>query len=97
VSTRLDPEEREVTALFAAASFRDARVLEIGSGDGRLARRYAASAARVVGIEPNAQYVAKAARDCAAAFPGSVFIRGDATRLPVRSRAFDVALFGWSL
>lgn len=80
------------------ASLGNARVLEIGCGDGRLVFRYAEPAALVVGIEPAIEPLATAARACPPALRGRVaFAKADAAELPFRREAFDVALFGWSL
>jgi ubiquinone/menaquinone biosynthesis C-methylase UbiE len=84
--------------LLAVEGFRNARVLEIGCGDGRLVFRYADSVTRVAGIDPGHESVATAARTCPRGMRGRVvFTRADAVRLPFRRAAFDVALFGWSL
>ena len=95
---QLDPEGREPRALLDVANFRGARVLEIGSGEGRLVLRYAHAAARVVGIEADATYVAAAARRRPPARDSPVdFVRADAARLPFRPDTFDIALLAWSL
>jgi 2-polyprenyl-3-methyl-5-hydroxy-6-metoxy-1,4-benzoquinol methylase len=41
MTNELDPEGVESRTLLQAADFNNARVLEVGSGDGRLAFRYA--------------------------------------------------------
>ena len=50
---RIDPEEVELRALRPAASWRGARVLEIGCGDGRLTRRLARLGAKLIAIDPD--------------------------------------------
>lgn len=96
MASDLDPEGAEPRALLEAADFTDARVLEIGSGDGRLTLRYASATRFVVGIEPT---VSEAAADaCLADLEGRLrFTRASAVALPFRDEAFDVALFSWSL
>ena len=55
-----DPEANEVSALKAMVDVASLRVLEIGCGDGRLAWRYAASAAHVTAIDPFADSIERA-------------------------------------
>lgn len=64
MSTELDPFGVESRALLRSADFSDARVLEIGSGDGRLAFRYANTSASVIGIEIKPDEVASARGSC---------------------------------
>ena len=58
----LDPEGYEPRALREAVDFTGARVLEIGSGDGRLSVRYARAAGRVVCIDLDAASLATGSR-----------------------------------
>ena len=89
----IDPEGVEMAALSAVARLSGARVLEIGCGDGRLAKRYARATRLTVGLDP--------ADDRMTAWAGMTamtlhFVRAS-TPLPFRDATFDVALFGWSL
>jgi ArsR family transcriptional regulator len=93
-----DPEGAETVALTAVADLRGKRVLEIGSGDGRLTWRYAGAAAEVLGIDTDEERVA-AAR---AATPPSLrdrvrFEVADVAGLAAPRSRFDVALLAWSL
>ena len=56
----LDPERLEVRLLLQRAPIRGARILEIGSGDGRSARRFAHYAHSLVGIDPDAAQIERA-------------------------------------
>jgi 16S rRNA A1518/A1519 N6-dimethyltransferase RsmA/KsgA/DIM1 with predicted DNA glycosylase/AP lyase activity len=47
-----DPSGAEIGAVLELADLAGRRVLEIGSGDGRLTWRYARSAAQVTALEP---------------------------------------------
>jgi 16S rRNA A1518/A1519 N6-dimethyltransferase RsmA/KsgA/DIM1 with predicted DNA glycosylase/AP lyase activity len=89
-----DPEANEPAAFAAAGvSFAGRRVLEIGSGDGRLTRQYVHEAASVIAIDPNREAIAR----LAGRFP-MVDARAasfDAFELPPHT--VDVALFSWSL
>jgi ubiquinone/menaquinone biosynthesis C-methylase UbiE len=99
VATIIDSEGQEPKALFDAAPFAGARVLEIGSGNGRLALRYADVARSVVGLESSAADIATAAPTCAASSARDRlrFVRGSGVTLPFGAATFDIALFGWSL
>jgi len=97
MATIIDPAGRESRALFDAAAFTGARVLEIGSGDGRLALRYAGVARSVVGVESGADEVAAAVAGCSASRDRLRFVRASGVKLPFGAAVFDIALFGWSL
>lgn len=95
---RFDPERLEVRMLLRHAPVPSADALEIGCGDGRLTRRIARAAGRVVGIDPDAQQVAKARQLTPRALRRKVHFRtGSAERLPFRTSRFDLVLFSWSL
>jgi 2-polyprenyl-3-methyl-5-hydroxy-6-metoxy-1,4-benzoquinol methylase len=80
----IDPEGCEIAALEAMVpTLEGAHVIEIGCGDGRLTRRYAARAASVLAIDPPA---------------GVIEIRAQPIdRLEVPDHAADVVLLSWSL
>jgi protein-L-isoaspartate O-methyltransferase len=74
------------------------RVLEIGSGEGRLTREYARLAKEVVAIEQDRAGVTIARREFAADGITNVSFRvGSAERVRLGGGAFDIALFSWSL
>jgi hypothetical protein len=60
----------ETAALRKLVDLTGLRVLEIGSGDGRLTRRYAPEAAEVLGIEPDEELVARARGSIRPSLPG---------------------------
>lgn len=99
MAIKVDPEERELHELEHATRWRGMRVLEIGSGDGRLTRRLARlGAASIQALEPDAKQVT-AAR---AALPRRLARRiayhvGHAQRLPYRAQEFDCVVFAWAL
>ena len=95
---RLDPEGTETRALHGLVDFGGKDVLEIGSGDGRLTWRYAGRAKSVLAIDPKDDRVATAIEETPPGLESLVTFRaGDFTQMDAFDRAFDVALFSWSL
>jgi len=89
-----DPEGSELHALDRVVSFASQRVLEIGSGDGRLTLRYASKAASVIAIDPDEE----AAAGLAAERLPNVEVRAvGAEGLELAPHSVDVVLFAWSL
>jgi ubiquinone/menaquinone biosynthesis C-methylase UbiE len=74
------------------------RVLELGSGEGRLTMELAQVASSVVAVEPDRARVIRARQAASAAGIRNISFRvGFAERLPTQSASFDVAFFSWSL
>jgi len=98
---RTDPEENEIHALRTLAGpLAGKRVLEVGSGDGRLTWRYAAEAGHVTALEPEAERVERARRDCPAALQPIVeFVNLgiEEYAASVHTDRFDLAILAWSL
>ena len=93
-----DPEKVETHILHAYADLAGTRVLEIGCGEGRLTWRYAATAAQVVGLDPDATRLSGALRDCPPALQDRVrLVLGQAEALPFPAAGFDRVILGWSL
>ncbi|MEE8561891.1 MAG: class I SAM-dependent methyltransferase [Gemmatimonadota bacterium] len=83
---------------MGTTDFNEARALEVGSGDGRLAFRYASASAFVVGIEPQLNEVRSALQACPSDLqPRITFAQATALALPFRDDAFDIAVLAWSL
>jgi ubiquinone/menaquinone biosynthesis C-methylase UbiE len=77
---------------------RGKRVLDLGCGDGRFALGVAKFAARVDGIDPDAEAIAVAKRNARkAGFRNVRFAAGAAQRLPYPDAAFDVVILSWTL
>jgi ubiquinone/menaquinone biosynthesis C-methylase UbiE len=66
---------------------RDARLLDVACGTGRLASRIASHAASFTGVDVSFEMLTEARRHGIA---GARYIQGDATRLPFPSGSFDV-------
>ncbi len=98
---RLDPERNEIDMLREfMGSVAGKRVLEIGSGDGRMTWRYAGEAARVTGLDPDEGRVASALAGMPASLRGHVEFHTLGIEQFNRERAptgYDVAILAWSL
>ncbi len=93
-----DPEGAERRHLEPGAAFTGKRVLEIGCGEGRLTWKYARSARRVIGIDPDAAALRYATIDRPSDLVEAVsFVRASAMNLPFPRETFDLALLAWSL
>ena len=102
MTVQLDPQNTETVALFEyAGSLRGQHVLEIGCGDGRLTRRYAAHPARVTAIDPNPDKIALACENLPIDLRTRVeFIATDIVQFGSEHRGnerFDLAILAWSL
>jgi len=94
----IDPEGIESRELLAVMDFKDATVLEVGCGDGRLTFKYAAIPRRVVGIEPSASPLRNARANCPSALSPHVhFAQATAMTLPFCDHTFDAVLLAKSL
>jgi ubiquinone/menaquinone biosynthesis C-methylase UbiE len=92
-----DPEGTETRFLNQTVLFSNQRVLEIGSGDGRLTWRYARSAGRVTGIDLDSKALKAAAEACPADLREIVsFIHASSLALPFPPASFDMAILAWS-
>jgi ubiquinone/menaquinone biosynthesis C-methylase UbiE len=98
MAIQVDPAGVEPSAIRQAVDFRNAHVLEVGAGDGRLTFRYAEEPLSVVGIdmkEPDIRSAAKVPRE---EFRGSAqFLCANATALPFSSEEFEIVLLASSL
>jgi 2-polyprenyl-3-methyl-5-hydroxy-6-metoxy-1,4-benzoquinol methylase len=94
----LDPEGAHFAALERVADFADARVLEVGCGDGRLTFPVAERAASVLAFDPDADAVDAARAALPAELAGRVtFATVSAAAIEIPRSAFDIVLFSWSL
>ena len=95
----IDPEGAETDAMDRiGAEITGARVLEVGCGDGRLTWRYAARAASVLGIDPDAEEIALARAATPPGLRGRVEFRGTGIEsLDAPPGSVDVVVMAWSL
>ena len=95
---RNDPERREVRLLQRHVPFANARVLDIGCGDGRLTRRLSGFAESIVAMDLTHDEVATALRKTPKRYgPTTRFTVASGERLPFSDGCFGVVLFSWSL
>ena len=74
------------------------RILEIGSGDGRLTLQLARVAASVLAVEPDGAQLGVARRAAVSAGINNIAFRvSSATTLRLPKTRFDAAVFSWSL
>lgn len=88
----------ELAAYGGARLFRGKRVLDIGTGDGRLALGAARWAREVVGLDPDPSAI-KGARASARRMRAhnAHFVVGPAQELPFPDGVFDVIVLSWTL
>ncbi len=97
MSSQRDPEKILAKHLHNIEDLANARVLEIGVGDGHLTWCYASAAKHVIGIDPNANRLVMALRKCPLGFARLSFAKAKAEALPFQGKAFDVAIMSWTL
>ena len=93
---QLDPEEHEITALVELLpNLHQSRIVEVGCGDGRLTRRYAARAASVLAFDPDEVSIAEVRSNPPA---GDVELRtGTVESVDIPEGSADVVLLSWAL
>jgi ubiquinone/menaquinone biosynthesis C-methylase UbiE len=98
MATEVDPAGIEPRAILQAVDFRNARVLEVGAGDGRLTFRYAANSRSVVGIDTKEPEIRSAAQGTGTEPRGHVrFLCASASELPFSADKFEIVLLASSL
>ena len=90
-----DPEGAEFSHLVKACELAGKVILEIGCGDGKFTRQYAAIPRKIIGIDPEISdlYEAKGKKGSSNSF----FIQSMGENLPFPSQVFDIVIFASSL
>ena len=100
-----DPEGIEKKTLHKFVDFKDARVLEVGCGEGRLTWKYAGASSLTVGFDSDHSALRIARADAAAQLKPRDGSRGtyvhftgaSAKHIPFSKETFDIAILAWSL
>ena len=94
----VDAEGAHLAAVLRAADFRGRRVLEVGSGEGRLTWGIAPLAASVLAFDPDAEYIETARAACPDELRDKVrFEVASAHEIEVARQSVDLVFFSWSL
>jgi ubiquinone/menaquinone biosynthesis C-methylase UbiE len=95
---RRDPERTEMRVLQRHVPLKEAHIVEIGCGDGRLTRRIVGLAGTVVATDTNAPLLARAKQLTLASLRKKVRYRlAAAENLRLPAQHFDIAILSWSL
>lgn len=98
VRSVLDPEGEHLAALRRLADFEGRRVLEMGSGDGRLTLGIATDAAKALAFDPDSEAVGRARRFLPTELAEQVEYRvASAQEIEIERHSFDLVVFSWSL
>lgn len=98
MSFQKDPEKYETKALHRLVDFTGKHVLEVGCGEGRLTWRYAGSARRVIGIDPDREALRVAHYDMPSELRKTTSLAcASSLKLPFPHERFDLTLLSWSL
>lgn len=85
-------------AILQAADLRDARILEVGAGDGRLTFQYASQPRSVIGIDTTERDIRSAVVAPRKEARGQMhFLCASGTALPFSAEQFDIVLLASSL
>jgi ubiquinone/menaquinone biosynthesis C-methylase UbiE len=98
VTRVVDAEGAHLAAILRAADFSGRRVLEIGSGEGRLTWGFAPLAASVLAFDPDETVIVSARSDCPDNLREKVtFAVASAEEIDVPPHSVDLVFFSWSL
>ncbi len=92
-----DFEYYEVKNLLRLGPLEGKQALEIGCGAGWLARQYASTAKRVIGIDPTLEELQQAKVDQPAAINNMFILQAKAESMPFAAGSFDLVLLANSL
>jgi ubiquinone/menaquinone biosynthesis C-methylase UbiE len=98
MSLQRDPERNEIKHLRKYVDLSHKRVLEIGSGEGRLTWQYAKWPGSLVAIDPDTDSLRVAKVDRPHDVENNIHLASaDSAHLPFSKEKFDIALLAWSL
>lgn len=93
MATDIDPTGVMARAVLESADFAEARVLEVGAGDGRLTFQYAGTPRFVVGLDSRQAEIQAASKRQAAELRRNLhFFCASATALPFTDEHFGIVL-----
>lgn len=98
MAVRVDPEQYEFDTLLAfAGDLTGKRVLEIGSGSGRITTHLAPFAAHVTAIDPNKERIDQAIEQMSPDLADKISYQAIPLADVPPGERFDLALLSWSL
>ena len=99
MTIRVDPQGNELSLLKTIGSWHDAKVIEIGCGDGRLTLRLARLGPKLIqAIDPDPGLIRTARKTLPEKLSKQIHYHvGTAEDLKYPSEAFDIAVFSWVL
>lgn len=98
MSFRIDPQGVETGVINELVDFTGLRVLELGSGDGRMTWRYAEKAASVLALDVDEEKIEEARQSTPAHLASKVrFETTDITQRQLPPGSFDAAVLSYSL
>lgn len=93
-----DPKRTESRYLHQFADFTNRRVLEIGSGEGRLTWKYAKSTRATIAIDADRDALRVARVDTSSELQSRMHLTcATSEYLPFSKETFDIAILAWSL
>jgi len=98
MATEVDLARVMAHAILQAADLRNARILEVGAGDGRLTFQYASQPRSVIGIDTTELDIRSAVVAPRMEIRGQLqFLCASATALPFSAEQFEIVLLASSL
>ena len=98
MSFSIDPEGTEIAVVHELVDFSGKKVLEVGCGDGRMTRRYAARTALVLALDPNAEKIERAIGTTPEPLRSKVrYEVADIANVELAQQGFEVAILSHSL
>ena len=95
---RRDPDKIELNHLLEFAALDDARILEIGCGEGQLTFLYSDLPSLVIGIDQDSDALENGTNTARNSGQTHVsFLQGSGAQLPLPAQQFDTVIFSSSL